>query len=35
VKDEIITITAPVPNDTLWKFFEESQAQKNASIDNN
>jgi 23S rRNA pseudouridine1911/1915/1917 synthase len=35
VKDEIITITAPVPNDNLWKFFEESQAQKNASIDNN
>jgi 23S rRNA pseudouridine1911/1915/1917 synthase len=33
VKDEIITITAPVPNDNLWKYFEESQAQKNASTE--
>lgn len=35
VKDEFVTITAPVPNDTLWKFFEDRQEQKNASIDNN
>lgn len=25
VKDEIVTITAPVPDDILWKFFEERQ----------